>query len=93
LEEAMTALTMDVRELSVDEIGHVSGGDRGDAAVAGSIFGAGLGGAAARGAVQGASWGARLGVFGGPVGAVVGGVAGAAVGYYAATRIYDAATN
>ncbi|QIO05787.1 lactococcin A1 precursor [Acinetobacter shaoyimingii] len=57
------------------ELELVSGGDRGDAAVAGMIAG-GAGGATLRGA----SWGARLGAFAGPVGAVAGGVGGALVG-------------
>lgn len=61
--------------LSDDELAMVSGGDRGDAAVAGMIAG-GVGGASLRGA----SWGVRLGAFAGPVGVVAGGVGGALAG-------------
>ena len=88
----MTAFAIDVRELDRNEIELVTGADRGDAAVAGVIFGAGAGAVGVRGAIQGASWGARLGAFGGPVGLIVGGVVGGVAGYFIATRVYDAAT-
>ena len=64
-----------MRTLTVNEIETVSGGDRGDAAVAGAIaVGAG---------------GAKLGSAAGPAGAVLGGVAGAITGCLLGILMYE----
>lgn len=65
-----------MKELSFSQVEQVSGGDRGDAAVAGMLV-MGTGGWHA---VKGASWGARLGAAAGPVGAIAGGALGAVTG-------------
>jgi hypothetical protein len=73
----MTDMALNVRELTVEEIDWVGGGDRGDATVAG-VF---AGGAAGWNIVRGASWGARLGAFAGPAGFVFGGILGGGLAY------------
>lgn len=72
-----------MRQINCDEVVMVSGGDRGDAAVAGAIAGGMLGYGAA--AARGASYGVRAGAFFGPVGAIGGGLLGMVV----AVAIYD----
>lgn len=64
-----------MRELTIEEMDEVTGGDRGDSAVAGAI--------------AGATFGARVGVFGGVPGTLAGIALGAAMGAWAATAIYD----
>ena len=73
----MTAMALDVRELTFEEMDWVSGGDRGDATVGAAIAGGGAGWAT----VRGASWGARLGGFAGPVGLIGGAILGGFAGY------------
>ena len=62
-----------MRELNINEIALVSGGDVGDATVAGGIAGATAGYRIA----QGTLWGARVGGVVGPAGIFVGGLLGA----------------
>jgi hypothetical protein len=75
----MTAMALDVRELTVDELDWIGGGP----SRAGSVStGIGVGYVAGIfGAVEGAELGALYGSCFGPVGFVVGGLAGMAFGY------------
>ena len=71
-----------IQELSVDELGIVNGGDRGDATANGAVVGAGAA-AAYMTAARFASYGARIGVFGGAMGIIGGAILGGAIGYAA----------
>ena len=63
-----------MRDLNMNEIDMISGGDRsGETAVGAAGFGV-------AGAVEVAQIGCSMGTFGGPIGAVVGGLGGAVVG-------------
>ena len=64
-----------MRTLNENEIESVSGGDRGDAAVAGAIAGGALG--------------AKLGSVAGPAGAVLGGISGGIAGMLGAIFVYN----
>lgn len=67
-----------MQALTINEISMVSGGDRGDATVAGSIAG---GTAGWHAIARGSSLGMRLGGFAGPVGMAGGIVLGGLGGY------------
>ncbi|AHI88536.1 hypothetical protein [Caulobacter vibrioides] len=77
----MTALAMNVRELSFEEVDEVAGANMRAASVGvGGVAGAGAGWhAGVAVAARGAMWGARVGAIGGVGGAVAGVVLGAAI--------------
>lgn len=72
-----------MKELTFEQIGYVSGGDRGDAVAGGAIAtGLGAGGYAAA-AARGAGYGARAGAIFGVAGFLGGAIIGGAVGFIA----------
>lgn len=80
-----------MRELTFDEIGHVSGGsERGVVTAAGAVATGVAGAGIANRAIQGASWGARIGAVGGVAGVIAGAVVGAAAGGLLAYMTYRA---
>lgn len=80
-----------MRELTFEELDHVSGGSERGTVTAGAAVAGGVGGAGfARSAIHGASWGARIGAVGGVAGIVAGAVVGAAAGGLIAYATYRA---
>lgn len=91
----MTAMALDVRELSLEEIDWVNGADRGDAAAGGAAVGVTLGAAAGAyvGGVAGTPF-AGIGAFPGAavgtiIGAVIGGIVGGVGGFFGGGKLYD----